>query len=193
MPNHTDHSAREERAPAPAHRPSIDSPPSSGSADSPAGALIQERRYSIAGTDIGDPAGPAAFDELLQQFGANRLAAVEAIRIGFPAALLKDTASYFRVPVHRIRAVVRLPDSTAKGLARRGALMDAATSERLWRLADLLRTAAELFNDAAAAKKWLRTPNPGFNNEAPMDFLDTEPGAMAVRQALSAVAPRSSA
>ena len=66
--------------------------------------------------------------------------------------------------------------------------MDTAASERLWRLADLMTMARDVFEDEEAAKTWLRTPNRAFRDAAPMEYLDTEPGAMAVRQVLNAIA-----
>lgn len=142
----------------------------------------------IAGAGIGAPVGPGSFSELLQQFGARGGDPVEAIRVGFPASLLKDTGQYFDVPAQRIRGIVRLPETTALALVKRGALMDAAASERLWRLADLMSMAIAIFDDEEMAKTWLRTPNLSFHDVAPMDYLDTEPGAAAVRQVLTAIA-----
>jgi putative toxin-antitoxin system antitoxin component (TIGR02293 family) len=133
-------------------------------------------------------ANPSSFTELLGQLGDNRSEAVAAIRIGFPASLLKDTGLYFDVPVQRIRTIVRLPETTAHTLVKRGALMDAAASERIWRLADLMHMASKVFGNDEAAKTWLRTPNLTFQDGAPMDYLDTEPGAIAVRQVLNAIA-----
>jgi putative toxin-antitoxin system antitoxin component (TIGR02293 family) len=138
--------------------------------------------------DIGDAAGPASFTDLMEQFTTKRGDPVEAIRIGFPASLLKDAGQYFDVPAQRIRAIVRLPETTAHTLSKRGARMDAASSERLWRLADVMSIAREIFDDEEQAKLWLRTPNLSFHDTAPMDYLDTEPGAIAVRQVLNAIA-----
>ena len=137
---------------------------------------------------IPPPPNLDSFFELLRQLGSDRGRAIAAIRAGFPAALLKDTGIYFDVPAQRIRAIARMPDTTAHALVKRGALMDAAASERIWRLADLMTQARNIFDDDEAAKAWLRTPNVTFHNAAPMDFLDTEPGAIAVRQVLSAIA-----
>lgn len=150
----------------------------------PPAASTQE----FVGADIGDPAGPTSFTDLLQQFSTDRVAAMEAIRIGFPAVLLKDTGAYFNLPPQRIRAIVRLPETGAQALHKPGALMDAAASERLWRLADVMHMARDIFEDDDAAKVWLRTPSVAFNDSAPMDYLDTEPGANTVRQALNAIA-----
>lgn len=66
--------------------------------------------------------------------------------------------------------------------------MDAATSEQIWRLADFMAMAKDVFEDVEAAKAWLRTGNLTFRGAAPMDYLDTEPGAMTVRQVLNAIA-----
>ncbi|HEU5435588.1 MAG TPA: antitoxin Xre/MbcA/ParS toxin-binding domain-containing protein [Telluria sp.] len=129
-----------------------------------------------------------AFAVLVEQLPANREDAIDAIRGGFPAAVLKDAGQYFEVPASRIRAIVRLPETTALALGRRGANMDAGVSERIWRLADLAHMAREVFDSKAAATDWLRTPNRSFAGTAPIDCLDTEPGAMSVRQVLNAMA-----
>lgn len=129
-----------------------------------------------------------AFALLVEQLPANRQDAIDAIRAGFPAAVLKDAGQYFDVPANRIRHIVRLPETTALALHRRGVNMDAGASERIWRLADLAHMAREVFDGKAAATAWLRTPNRSFAGNAPIDCLDTEPGAMSVRQVLNAMA-----
>jgi len=48
--------------------------------------------------------------------------------------------------------------------------------------------ARNVFEDVDVAKTWLRTPSRAFHDVAPMDYLDTEPGAISVRQALNAIA-----
>ncbi|MDB5962734.1 MAG: hypothetical protein JWP59_4028 [Massilia sp.] len=129
-----------------------------------------------------------AFAALVEQLPADRQHAIDAIRVGFPAGVLKDASQYFDVPANRIRAIVRLPETTALALQKRGVNMDAGVSERVWRLADLAHMAREVFDNKEAANDWLRTPNRTFSNTAPMDYLDTEPGAMSVRQVLNAMA-----
>jgi putative toxin-antitoxin system antitoxin component (TIGR02293 family) len=128
------------------------------------------------------------FAELVHDVGRDRQQVIDAIRAGFSATLLKDAEIYLDVPANRMRAIVRLPEATAQTLLKRGGNMDAATSERIWRLADVMSMAKEVFDDVEAAKAWLRTRNRTFHDAAPMDVLDTEPGAMAVRQVLNAIA-----
>lgn len=113
---------------------------------------------------------------------------VQAIRAGFEADLLAAAGDYFEVPAARIRAITRVPDTTAHRLVKRHALLDASASERLWRLADVAVMAEDVFEDELAAKQWLRSPNQVFQGVAPIDYLDTEPGAKAVRQVLNAIA-----
>jgi putative toxin-antitoxin system antitoxin component (TIGR02293 family) len=113
---------------------------------------------------------------------------VQAIRTGFDADLLTAAGDYFEVPAARIRAITRVPDTTAHRLIKLHARLDAAASERLWRLADVAAMATDVFEDELAAKQWLRSPNQAFLGVAPIDYLDTEPGAKAVRQVLNAIA-----
>ena len=131
---------------------------------------------------------PNGFADILRNLTADRNLAIGAIRAGFPASLLKDAGLYFNVSTQRIRAIARLPETTAHALLKRGGSLDAAASERIWRLADLMAMAREVFEDEESAKIWLRNPNPAFHYAAPMEYLDTEPGAMAVRQVLNAIA-----
>ena len=61
-------------------------------------------------------------------------------------------------------------------------------SERLSRQADIMSQARELFGDEETAMTWLHMPNLAFQNAAPINYLDTDQRALAVRQALNAIA-----
>lgn len=134
------------------------------------------------------PEHASAFADLVERFALNRNEAIDVIRKGLPATVLKEASEYFEVPLSKIRAIVRLPESTAARLVQQQGEVDAAVSERIWRLADVVRMATEVFEDEAAAKTWLKSPHRSFLNVAPMDYLDTEPGASSVRQVLNAIA-----
>lgn len=128
------------------------------------------------------------FKALLDAVSGDRARSIEAIRQGVPASVLKDAGAYFSMPANRICVIVRLPEATAHVLVKRGANLDSVASEGIWRLADVMTMAQAVFEDAEAAKTWLRTPNNTFQNAAPIDYLDTEPGATAVRHVLNAIA-----
>lgn len=138
--------------------------------------------------DAATVAANNAFAELVHELARDRQQAIAAIRSSFPASVLRDAGTFFNVPFDRIRAIVGVPETTAHTLVERRAGMDPATSERLWRLADVMAMAEDVFDDEEAAKVWLRTENRTFHDSAPMDCLDTEPGAIAVRQVLNAIA-----
>lgn len=128
------------------------------------------------------------FTEILRDLPTDQQLPMNAIRVGFPASMLKDTGLYFGVPTQRIEAMARPVENTAHAFAKSGVNLDAAASERIWRLSNLMSIASRVFEEEEAAKNWLRTPNRAFGSVAPMDYLDTEPGAMAVRQVLNAIA-----
>lgn len=152
------------------------SPPLAATMQTDSGAISDETE-SVQQND---------FARLVADLTLGQHQAIDAIRGGYPANLLADAAAYLEVPIEHIRCLLRLPETTAH--AGRGVNMDAAASERIWRLAHVIGMAREVFEDDDAAKSWLRSANRAFGDAAPMDYLDTEPGAMAVRQVLNAIA-----
>lgn len=128
------------------------------------------------------------FLAVLLELASNRPKAIDAIRTGFPAEILRDASLYFDLPASRIRAIARVPETTAHTLVKKGANIGPGASERIWRMADVAAMANDVFENEEAAKIWLRTPNRTFNHSAPLDYLDTEPGAISVRQVLNAIA-----
>jgi putative toxin-antitoxin system antitoxin component (TIGR02293 family) len=138
--------------------------------------------YSVPGGDEN------AFAQLMDEFGAARERAVGAIRTGFPVTVLQDAGKYFDVPVAQIRKIVGVANTTAHTWARQKTNMDSAASERIWRMADISTMAIEIFGGEPNAKRWLTTPNRALHGSSPLEFLDTEPGAIAVRQILNAIA-----
>lgn len=147
-------------------------------------------RNSTAKSAHGHPAMNTAqnpFAALCNELIADR-DPIEAIRTGFDPALLAAASDYFGVSVARIRAIMRMSDDSAYRLIKRHALLNSAASERLWRLADVTTMAEEIFVDTTAAKQWLRSPSRCFLGAAPIDYLDTEPGARVVRQVLNVIA-----
>jgi putative toxin-antitoxin system antitoxin component (TIGR02293 family) len=128
------------------------------------------------------------FSELVGNAPSGGASAVEAIRAGFPAALLKSASRYFGVTDARMQTIVHVPASTAARLEKAASRIDAAASERLYRMGMVTRIAIELFGEQALAIAWMRETNHALGDVAPLDLMDTEPGAGAVRQVLNAIA-----
>jgi putative toxin-antitoxin system antitoxin component (TIGR02293 family) len=116
------------------------------------------------------------------------LAAIKLIREGYPARMLKAASAFFGVPDARIQDIARVPASTVSRLEKNEAKIDAAATERVYRMGTVTRLAIDVFENEASAIDWMRQPNRALGNAAPLDLMDTEPGAVAVRQVLNAIA-----
>ena len=114
--------------------------------------------------------------------------AVKLIRDGYPAEILKSASYFFDVPDSRIRVIVKIPASTASRLEKSNAKIDSAATERVYRMGAVARMAIDVFENEALAIKWMRQPNHALGDVAPLDLMDTEPGAATVRQVLNAIA-----
>ena len=137
------------------------------------------------------PARQAAantFDQIVTAAPLGGFAAVQTIREGYPAAILKAASRFFGVTDARIQDIAQVPASTASRLEKNAARIDAAATERVYRMGTVTRMAIEVFEDEAAAIEWMRQPNRALDNTAPLDLMDTEPGAVSVRQVLNAIA-----
>jgi putative toxin-antitoxin system antitoxin component (TIGR02293 family) len=131
-------------------------------------------------------AGPGAF----RFFVAKETPTAEkiaAIRTGVRARVVDDMVQYLDVPKTVVFNVLHTPESTAHRLIRDNRPLDSAASERVVRVADVIRLAEETFGARDAARKWLKSPNLALNNVTPLSMLDTEPGASEVRRILSSI------
>lgn len=114
--------------------------------------------------------------------------AIFAIREGYDAAILKAASRFFDVPDSRIQQIAQVPASTAGRLERKQARIDSGATERIYRMGAVTRMAVEIFDGEAAAVDWMRQPNRALGNAAPLELMDTEVGAVSVRQVLNAIA-----
>ena len=115
-------------------------------------------------------------------------AAVKSIREGYSARILKSASQFFGVTDARIQHITHVPASTASRLEKNKAKIDPSATERVFRMGTVTRMAIEVFESEVSAIDWMRQPNRALGNTAPLDLMDTEPGAVSVRQILSAIA-----
>jgi putative toxin-antitoxin system antitoxin component (TIGR02293 family) len=128
------------------------------------------------------------FRQIVASAPLGGFAAVQAIREGYAAAILKAASSFFGVTDARIQNIAQVPASTASRLEKNAARIDAAATERVYRMGTVARMAIDVFEDEATAIAWMRQPNRALGDTAPLDLMDTEPGAVSVRQVLNAIA-----
>jgi putative toxin-antitoxin system antitoxin component (TIGR02293 family) len=114
-------------------------------------------------------------------------AKIDAIRRGLPARVVDGMAEYLDVSKHVIFGVLHIPESTAHKLIKDNRPLDSVASERVVRVADIIRMAEGSFGGREAATRWLKTANLGLGGATPLSMLDTEPGAGEVRRILSSI------
>ena len=131
---------------------------------------------------------PAMFHNIVSGEILAGFAAVKSIRAGYPARILKSASSFFGVPDARIQSIAQVPATTANRLEKNDANIDPAATERVFRMGAVTRMAIDVFEQEASAIAWMRQPNNALGNAAPLDLMDTEPGAVSVRQVLNAIA-----
>ena len=114
-------------------------------------------------------------------------AKIAAIRRGVRARVVDDMVDYLGVPKQLVFGVLHTPESTAHRLIRDNRPLDAAASERVVRVADVIRLAEDTFGGRQPATRWLKTPNRALSGATPLSLLDTEPGANEVRRVLASI------
>ena len=112
---------------------------------------------------------------------------IELIRRGVAARVVDDMVQYLGVPKGLIFGVLNAAESTAQKLIKDNRTLDSAASERVVRVADVMRMAEETFGGREAAAQWLRSPNLALGGATPLSMLDTEPGAGEVRRILLSI------
>lgn len=105
---------------------------------------------------------------------------VRQIRHGFPYSRLARLQKLTQLPLEQIARFVGIPQRTLTRRATEGRLRP-DESDRVLRAARVFEMAVKLFEgDVPAAKQWLETPQPGLDDEVPLEFASTDIGAREV-------------
>jgi len=70
---------------------------------------------------------------------------------------------------------------------KEGRHLDPIASEHLIRIKDLYQTGEEIFGNVATFEKWLETPCPAFNQNAPIIYMVNPGGVQLIRAELSRI------
>ena len=112
---------------------------------------------------------------------------IDLIRGGVAARVVDDMVEYLGVSKRVIFQVLHTPESTAHKLIKDKRRLNAAASERVVRVADIMRMAQETFGGQEPAAQWLTSSNLALGGITPLSMLDTEPDADEVRRILSSI------
>jgi putative toxin-antitoxin system antitoxin component (TIGR02293 family) len=112
--------------------------------------------------------------------GSDSLAIVRLIRAGFPFHRLARFQKASDLPWEQVAHFVAIPERTLARRQHAGKLRP-EESDRVWRACAIFDMAVDLFEgDAAAARRWLVTPQSGLGGEIPLELAATEVGAREV-------------
>jgi putative toxin-antitoxin system antitoxin component (TIGR02293 family) len=106
---------------------------------------------------------------------------VRALQAGLPYSAIRRLERRIGLSPDEIAAVIQIPPRT---LARRKVQkkLTLHESERLYRLADVVECAIELFEgDIRLTRNWLRAPRRALGGKTPLEMTETELGAQQVR------------
>jgi putative toxin-antitoxin system antitoxin component (TIGR02293 family) len=102
----------------------------------------------------------------------------------FSAALA--LAGHLKVPVRRIQSLMRLSDRKWQRRRQKG-VFDIDESDRLYRIARVLRGAISVLGSNDKARSWLSRPNRMLGLVAPIDLMSSDPGAAMVTDEINRI------
>ena len=111
----------------------------------------------------------------------------EAIREGFPEAVVAEIMNAAGLTLKELAASLDLSPRSLQRRRKEGRLAK-HESDSLYRLARVVALAKRYIGDDQKASRWLKRPNRALSGRAPLDALDTEPGARAVENVLGRIA-----
>src|SRR5437667_12038501 len=111
---------------------------------------------------------------------------VGMIREGIPAAAVESILSVVHLSQAELAQALGIPERTLARRKREG-VPKSEESSKLLRLARAISRASEVFDDAAAAVDWLKSPNAALRGNAPLSLLDTDIGAESVLDTLGRI------
>lgn len=111
----------------------------------------------------------------------------EAIREGFPPAVVKELMRTSGLTLKELAAALDLSPRSLQRRRRSGRLAR-YESDRLYRLARIVAIANEYLGDHERTMRWLKHPNRALGGLAPVAAIDTELGARQVESILGRIA-----
>jgi putative toxin-antitoxin system antitoxin component (TIGR02293 family) len=125
-----------------------------------------------------------AFQRLLSVPSVDRIALV---RKGLPASSVKAAADYLAMSQKDLLGAIRIPVSTMTLRTRNRKPLSPEESDKLVRLAEVIKRAIAVFGDEAEGKAWLNDSVGSLGNQRPVDLLDTQDGFDLVMRTLGGI------
>lgn len=114
---------------------------------------------------------------------ADRIDLLEEVEKGLPTKAYRVIADVLELKPGEEDRLLQVSLRTRRRWGHR-ARLDAATSDRLVRLARILALAIEVLEDRTHAIQWMREPSPGLGGRTPLASIATDVGAEKVANML---------
>jgi putative toxin-antitoxin system antitoxin component (TIGR02293 family) len=112
----------------------------------------------------------------------------DLIERGVPRAAAERVRERLALTEREFAEGLGVSAKTLQRLARsEGGRLTPAQGDRLYRMARLVALAEDVFEDRARAREWLRQPQRGLGNRAPLALMRTEAGAREVEDLLGRI------
>jgi putative toxin-antitoxin system antitoxin component (TIGR02293 family) len=108
---------------------------------------------------------------------------VERIREGLPFSEFRALLELLAISEEELGRLLGISPATMHR-RKKSRHLGTPESERIVRYARLFGIAMEVLGNEAAAREWLKTPNPATSGESPLSYADTEFGAREVENVL---------
>ena len=112
---------------------------------------------------------------------------IDLIRRGLPAESIDYVASLLSLSRASLLDAIKIPASTVERRLRTGEVLSAEESDRVSRVAKVLRRAVEVFGDDAQGRAWMNDAIPALRGKTPLSLLDTMEGYELVTNTLGRI------
>lgn len=107
------------------------------------------------------------------------------IRAGFGYPQIRLVQHAYQLPDKTFAHLIGISDKTLARIKTSNARLSSLSGDRLYRLKRVWALANTVLENPENALAWLRHAQPGLNQQAPLDILDTEPGYEQVQTLLN--------
>lgn len=112
---------------------------------------------------------------------------IELIRKGLPATSIDYVAELLSLSRAALLEAVKIPASTIERRLRTGEALSAEESDRVSRIAKVVRRAVDVFGDDEQGKAWMTDTISSLGGKTPLSLLDTMEGYELVQATLARI------
>jgi putative toxin-antitoxin system antitoxin component (TIGR02293 family) len=120
----------------------------------------------------------------LRARATTRVDLAESIERGLPAGAIDRVKDALDLADIQVSSALGISSKTMGRLRKARRRLPVPVGDRLYRLARVFALARDVIEDDGLAREWLRSPQVGLNNRAPLDLLVTDAGAREVEDLL---------